>query len=141
MHINHLRSTTTLLVLSAAALLAACGRDENRDSVSTTRSGTDATQTRVGEVAADTRDAAKSAADTATMAAKDTAITAEVKTRLAQDSQLSALDIQVETIEGRVQLRGTAPDTGARSHATELAQAVSGVVGVRNDLSVQVLSK
>lgn len=141
MYTHHLRSTTTLLVLSAAALLAACGRDESRDDISTTPSSADAAQARAADVATNVRETAKDAADTAVVAAKDTAITAEVKTRLAQDSQLSALDIQVETNEGRVQLRGSAPDTGARSHAAELAQAVSGVVDVRNDLSVQVLNR
>ena len=72
--------------------------------------------------------------------AKDMAITAEVKTRLARDSQLSALAINVDTNEGRVVLRGTAPDTAARTQATELARSVDGVQGVDNVLTVQARS-
>lgn len=133
--------TTTLFVLSAAVLFAACGRDDSRENARTTTPSADAVQGKAGEVVTDVRRAAKDAADTLSVAAKDTAITTEVKARLANDSQLNALDIHVETSEGRVLLRGMTPDTGARSHAAEVAQAVAGVVDVRNDLSVQVLNR
>ena len=86
------------------------------------------------------RQGAGNAADVIGSKAKDMAITAEVKTRLARDSQLSALAINVDTNEGRVVLRGTAPDTAARTQATELARSVDGVQGVDNVLTVQARS-
>ncbi|HEY4068531.1 MAG TPA: BON domain-containing protein [Burkholderiaceae bacterium] len=66
----------------------------------------------------------------------DAAITASVKTALARDSDLSALQINVDTDNGRVALRGTAPTAGAKDHATSLASGVKGVSGVDNQLTV-----
>jgi hypothetical protein len=71
--------------------------------------------------------------------AMDMAITREITTRLARDPQLGTLSIHVDTASGRVVLRGSAPDTGLRNHATELARVVDGVVGIDNELNVQPL--
>jgi hyperosmotically inducible protein len=68
---------------------------------------------------------------------RDLGITAEMKARLAKDSQLSALRIDVDTNDGRVVLRGAAPTLAAREHATELARGIDGVMGVENELQVQ----
>ena len=67
---------------------------------------------------------------------KDAAITTAVNAKLAQDKGLSALRIDVDTVNGRVSLRGTAPDPAARERATTLASAVDGVVSVDNQLVV-----
>lgn len=67
---------------------------------------------------------------------KDAAITTAVNAKLAQDKSLSALRIDVDTVNGRVSLRGTAPDAAARERATTLASAVDGVVSVDNQLTV-----
>ncbi len=67
---------------------------------------------------------------------KDAAITTAVNAKLAQDKTLSALNIDVDTVNGRVALRGTAPDPAARERATTLASAVDGVVSVDNQLVV-----
>jgi osmotically-inducible protein OsmY len=64
----------------------------------------------------------------------DATITAAVKAKLAADSQLSALDIQVKTDHGDVLLTGKAPSDAARAHATTLASSVSGVQAVQNHL-------
>lgn len=66
----------------------------------------------------------------------DAAITASVKTALARDSDLSALQINVDTDKGRVALHGTAPSAAAKEHATTLASNVKGVSGVDNQLTV-----
>ncbi len=141
-----IRSTASVLALTAVTLLGACGRDEQRDDVRsdnrTLGQQADAamasTASKASEVARDVRQGAGTAADAIGSKAKDLAITAEVKTRLARDSQLSALDINVDTTDARVVLRGTAPDTAARSQATEIARSVDGVLGVDNVLTVQV---
>jgi hyperosmotically inducible periplasmic protein len=111
-----LQSSTLVLALAAAALLGACDRNV-------------APAPKVDTVPA------------ATSVASDMAITANIKTRLAADARLSALAINVDTTAGQVVLRGTAPDTAARTQASELARAVEGVVGVDNALTVQATSK
>jgi osmotically-inducible protein OsmY len=68
---------------------------------------------------------------------RDATITAAIKAKLAADERLSALAINVDTNDGRVVLRGSAPDTAARNHATELARSAEGVVAVVNELNVQ----
>jgi len=67
---------------------------------------------------------------------KDAAITTAVNAKLAQDKTLSAMRIDVDTVDGKVSLRGTAPDPTARQRATTLASAVDGVKSVDNQLVV-----
>jgi hypothetical protein len=67
---------------------------------------------------------------------KDAAITTAVNAKLAQDKALSAMKIDVDTVDGKVSLRGTAPDPAARQRATTLASAVDGVKSVDNQLVV-----
>ncbi len=142
------RSSATVLALAAATMLGACSRDDARNDVRTDNrtvgQQTDAaiatTERKASEVATNISQGASNAADAVGSKAKDMAITAEVKTRLAGDTQLSALAINVDTNDGRVVLRGTAPDTAARTQATELARSVDGVLGVDNVLTVQVRS-
>ena len=122
---NHLSATAAALIAVAAALIvAACGRDQ------------------VSENTANTGGAHSGAAlgksSEISSAAKDMRISAEVKTRLANDGSLGTLEIEVQTTEGRVLLRGITPDTDVRRQAAELARTVDGVVDVKNDLSVQV---
>lgn len=96
------------------------------------------------EMRADTADAtAEMKADTANAMnnvqdkAADAAITAKVNAALAADGKLSAMKINVDTQNGQVYLRGTAPDAEALTRATELANNVKGVVSVRNELSIE----
>lgn len=67
----------------------------------------------------------------------DAAITANINAELAKDAQLSALKINVDTRQGRVELKGQAPSSQARERATRLASAVKGVVSVDNQLSLE----
>lgn len=64
----------------------------------------------------------------------DTAISARVRTALAADPALSALQIRVSTQDRVVVLEGPAPDAAARDRASVLAQAPAGVRGVSNRL-------
>jgi osmotically-inducible protein OsmY len=128
------RSPFLLTALLATALLTACGRaDEPRTGVQ----GQDAVvadgSTRSSEAGNGLRDAGQAVAEKA----KDITITAEVKTLLARDDQLSALKIDVDTNAGRVMLQGTAPSEGARARATELSRSVDGVSDVDNRLRLQ----
>ena len=123
---NHLSATATALIAVAAALIvAACGRDQVSENTANTGVGAHS-------------GAALGKSSEMSSAAKDMGISAEVKTRLANDGALGTLEIQVQTTEGRVLLRGITPDTDVRRQAAELARTVDGVVDVKNDLSVQV---
>ena len=68
--------------------------------------------------------------------AGDAAITVAVNAALAKDDQLSALRINVDTVDGRVSLAGAAPNEAARDRATTLAQQVEGVKSVENRLAI-----
>ena len=75
----------------------------------------------------------------AAVALNDAAITAAVKTALAADPKLSALQIGVDTEGGVVALQGPAPDARSRERAEVLAAAPAGVVRVDNRLVVTPL--
>ena len=77
------------------------------------------------------------AMDTTKVKIKDATITTSINAELAKDPTLSVLKINVDTANGRVALKGTAPDAMARDRATMLAQRVDGVVGVDNKLEIR----
>lgn len=90
------------------------------------------TQAAASDAAQAARDAGSSAMDVA----GDAAITARVSARLAEDSALSAIKIDVDTSNGVVTLTGPAPSQEAKNRATTLAQGVNGVTSVVNNLTV-----
>lgn len=66
------------------------------------------------------------------------AITAEVKAKLADNADTSALNIGVKTIDaGVVQLSGFAKSQREKNRAGEIARSVKGVTRVHNDLVVK----
>ncbi|MBS1132929.1 MAG: transporter [Burkholderiaceae bacterium] len=67
----------------------------------------------------------------------DATITAQVKTRFAEDKTVAATRIQVETLKGTVQLSGFATSEAERQRAAQLAAAVPGVKQVQNGVVVQ----
>src|SRR5690606_19844988 len=98
---------------------------------------------KIDEVRADARVAGNEARQTADQAAnvvtdkvKDATITATINAELTRDSELSALRVNVDTVDGRVTLRGSAPDGSGRERATMVAQRVEGVKAVDNQLDV-----
>jgi len=64
----------------------------------------------------------------------DAAITASVKTKLVTDRIRTLTSVDVDTVKGTVYLTGAVPDKAAKDRAGELAQQVSGVVDVVNEL-------
>lgn len=69
---------------------------------------------------------------------QDAAITVRVNAALMSDSQLSGLRIDVQTHNGTVTLRGSAPDALVIARATELVSAVEGVSSVVNEIKVSM---
>ncbi len=71
----------------------------------------------------------------------DATITARVKKRFAEDPQVAATRISVETLNGTVQLSGFAVSETERVRAAEIARSVPDVRDVRNDVIVRPASK
>lgn len=77
------------------------------------------------------------AAATVAEATKDARTTAAIKARLALDPSLSALDVSVDTTDGRVTLAGRAASTAAIARAIEIAFEQDGVYEVVSTLQVR----
>lgn len=131
--------------IAALALVAGCDRGgQERTAGQRVDDGISRVEEKSAEINEQIREAGQAAsaatgraADAVASQTRDMGITAEMKARLAKDSQLSALRIEVDTNDGRVVLRGTAPTLAAREHATDLARGIEGVMGVENELQVQ----
>ena len=139
-----LRKIALLTAVAAAVGLAACSRDDTQtagERVDTTVASAERKVENAGDRisagASEMKQDAKQAADKMGNAVEDAAITAAVNAKLAGDSQLSALRIDVDTVGGRVALKGTAPNAAAKDRATQLARGVDGVADVDNQLTVQ----
>ena len=127
----------TLTSFALAASLSACQRPEADKTVGQKIDSAAArAQQQAGEVKADAKQAAATATEKVKGTASDVAITTEVNARLAKDTQLSAVRINVDTTEGQVVLNGSAPDAASRERARTLAVGVDGVRGVDNRLIV-----
>lgn len=126
------RGAALAAALLLAGTLGACNR---RDDSQTAGQKVDAAVAKADEKLDEAKASAAKAMDSAATAAADTAITGAIKAGLAADAELKSVDVNVETSEGRVVLRGVAPDGAARDRATQFATAVKGVVAVDNQLT------
>lgn len=139
------------LALSLATVLAlgACGKTDDGKTVGQkVDAALEKTSKAAAEAKAKTESAMKNAADKGEAASKnlagkaedkldDLGITAAVNAGLANDTDLSALKINVDTKNGVVVLKGTAPTAAARDRATEISKGVKGVATVDNQLVVK----
>ena len=67
----------------------------------------------------------------------DSVITTKVKAAFVEDKAVSALNINVETFKGTVQLSGFANNATEMARAAELARNVKGVKAVKNDIRLK----
>ena len=67
----------------------------------------------------------------------DSMLTASVKSKLTEDADTKAHQINVGTEKGVVQLTGFVDSTTMKSKAGEIARSVDGVKSVRNDLEIR----
>ena len=131
---RHLTRLALLGLVAGSFGLVACSNQEDERTVGQQiDSSISQTERNAAEAKADMAAATSSAADSV----KDAAITTAIKAELARDSNLSAMDINVDTEAGRVMLRGSAPDAVARDRAYSLATGVDGVVAVNNELVIK----
>jgi len=146
----------SLTIVAVAALtLTACGKNDDSmtagqkldQTVAEVQQKTEEAKVDAKQEMSEAKVAAKDAAQDAKAAGtnamnkvgnavEDAAITASVNAELAKDPKLSALKINVDTTQGRVALKGTAPDSTSRDRATQLAAGVKGVMSVDNQLTV-----
>jgi hyperosmotically inducible periplasmic protein len=66
----------------------------------------------------------------------DAALTSTVKAKLAADSSVNPFNIDVDTTDGVVTLRGRVEDPEAKTEAERMARNTDGVRGVRNLIEV-----
>ena len=85
---------------------------------------------RIGEAVAD-------GANQARRVARDAALTAKIKSKMALDDTVKARDIDVDTIEGVVTLRGSVESAAQRERAVRLARDTEGVATVQNLLTIE----
>jgi osmotically-inducible protein OsmY len=130
---------TSMGAALACMAMVGCSRQDQADA----RRNVDQAEQKTGQMVNDASkqmDKAKNSMSEGAAEAKDkvsdAAITTSVKAEIAKDPNLSALKINVDTDNGHVALRGSAPTPEARDHATALASGVKGVVGVDNELHV-----
>lgn len=67
----------------------------------------------------------------------DTAITAKVKGAFVKDDTVKALDVQVETFRGVVQLSGFVDSMVQKDRAEQIARGINGVADVTNNIQVK----
>ena len=143
---HHTKTHLSLAALACATLLGltACDKPspqattgEKVDAaINTMEKKADAVGAEVKQGMEAAKDSAAKAMDTTADKARDAAITTQINADLARDPELSALKIDVDTVAGKVVLKGTAPNDAARDRAASSAQAVNGVVSVDNQLRV-----
>jgi hyperosmotically inducible protein len=66
----------------------------------------------------------------------DAAVTARIKTKLVADPEVAALNIDVDTVDGRVTLNGKVSSADQRAEAEKLASHTEGVKSIVNLIQV-----
>ena len=67
----------------------------------------------------------------------DSWITTKVKASLAEDRQVKATEVNVETFKGVVQLSGFVSSRAEMNQAVRIATGIKGVTSVRNDIRIK----
>lgn len=118
--------------------------DATEEAADETSDAWDDTKDAAGEAWDETKDAADSAWDETKAAAgeageflSDAAITGRVKAALVEASQIDAMKINVETIDGNVVLSGVVATDEIADLAEQIAEGIEGVKSVENDIEVQ----
>ncbi|HEY3178363.1 MAG TPA: BON domain-containing protein [Casimicrobiaceae bacterium] len=83
---------------------------------------------------ADTKEPSKT--ESAKEVVADSVITTKIKAEFANDKQVSAMNIKVETDKGVVKLSGNAKSKDEADKAASIAKNTKGVVSVKNDIQV-----
>ena len=139
----------TAVVAVSALVLSACDNNAgNRtagqqldSAIARTEQAGAETLAKTRELAADAKnqfessemkDRLKDAGSAISSSVGDAAITAKVTAGFARDPDLSALGIEVQTKDGEVSIKGTAPTAAALARAAQIAKSVDGVTKFDN---------
>lgn len=123
----------SLLAVAAAAIaLAGCDREAQQ---AVKQAGTEIKR-EAKEAGTEAKQAMREASATTAQVLEDTAITAKVKAALHAEKDVKSRDIDVETFQGKVQIKGTVPDRAQVDLAEKVAASVEGVKSVDNRLRV-----
>ena len=76
-------------------------------------------------------------ANRAERAAADSALTAKIKAKMALDDVVEAIDIDIDTVDGVVTLRGAVASADERERAVRLARETDGVTSVVDQLTIR----
>lgn len=142
-NLNKAAATAASLVLLLA--LGACGAREETDvsqqeqaSVEINRQGEEGAKDASSGNGVENQTAQMGAAPSAGPAPMDPdqQLAADVRATLAADPDFGALKIDVHSDDGKVTLRGRAPDPAAKDRAAEIVRAVPNVKSVENELTL-----
>lgn len=120
------------LAAAAALVLAACDQQAQH---AVQQAGTEIKR-EAKEAGAQAKDALREVGETTEQVLEDAAITAKVKAALHAEKDVKSRDIEVETFQGKVVIKGVVPDRAQAERAANVAAAVAGVKAVENRLSV-----
>ena len=67
----------------------------------------------------------------------DASITTKVKAAFVKDPVVKAMDVKVDTFKATVQLSGFVDTSEQKSRAEQIARGVTGVAGVKNNITVK----
>ena len=126
---DRLLVAASLTVLLALAGCGPAGRDSTARPAESAKAGARAPG---GSAAAESR-----VMGAAAEKVDDAVITAHVRAAFAADSELKAMQIDVDTRDSVVTLSGLSPSATAKEHASEIARAVRGVDSVNNQLTIR----
>lgn len=132
-----------VLVAAAAFLLGWWGArkgvdiDSPRDVVGTTGERPKVDTERAREVGADVGERTAAAADQAQRALNDGSLTTKIKAKMALDDTIKAFDINIDTRDHVVTLRGVVKSEEQRQRALQLARETAGVSQVVDQLQVR----
>ena len=129
-----LYGVTVLIALAAAAGLTACEPRVEQAAAPMAHDPVALAGTDLADSARVQREIAQ--LGSAGNAAQDASISATVQSQFALDSELRTSGISIDTFQGRVALKGTAPNAPARERAAQIAAAVDGVRSIDNRLDV-----
>lgn len=120
-----MKTLVLLLAVLSVTVFIAAGCTAAKNTGTAVKEGTK-------EVADKTEDAAEAVVDKTT----DASITSAIKMKLASDDLTDALDINVDTSNGMVTLKGQVSSQAEADRAIELARTVEGVKDVSSELQI-----
>lgn len=133
-----MKTLQTLFIAAISALtLSACTQQEQEQTREEAQSALEQATEATKQAAEDAANFARESAERTNDFLSDSSITARVKTALFDAEQVSASQINVETIDGHVVLSGVVATAEEADLAEQLAEAVEGVKSVENDIEVQ----